>query len=426
MSLLLSFGSFMESVLYILLALVALLVMIMIHELGHYTAGKLLKFKINEFSVGFGKALWSKTKKSGEKISLRLIPLGGYCAFEGEDEDGKENPEAFNNQKPWKRLIVLFMGAFFNLLSGVIFSVICLTCFGYADRIQVTSVNYDHNPYQTQQEWFMEGDIIYGVNDEKTTFVYDKYFTHMIVGYEDTQTFNVNVLRDGKKVVVKANIHYEQLVSITDTNGRVLYALTTSTKNLKNTDYVYYLEHDAEEGIYYLKATNDVNVKYESDTKGVFTIGDLRLKVTNDGLERAMIGIGTKYYRYGFFEALLNAVPFTLGWAWKVLIFVFNLIIGKGLITNLTGPIGTISTMASVSQAHISNFFVLLPMLSANLAVLNLLPVPALDGARMVFVAIEWIFRKPINRKVEGYIHTIGMLVLFAFVIVVDLLHFIL
>ena len=96
------------------------------------------------------------------------------------------------------------------------------------------------------------------------------------------------------------------------------------------------------------------------------------------------------------------------------------------MITNLTGPIGTISTMASVSQAHISNFFVLLPMLSANLAVLNLLPVPALDGARMVFVAIEWIFRKPINRKVEGYIHTIGMLVLFAFVIVVDLLHFIL
>ena len=98
--------------------------MVLIHELGHYVAGKILKFKINEFSIGFGKAIFSKTKKSGEKFSLRIFPLGGYCAFEGENEDGTDNPQAFNNQKPWKRLIVLFMGAFFNFLSAIIFSFI--------------------------------------------------------------------------------------------------------------------------------------------------------------------------------------------------------------------------------------------------------------------------------------------------------------
>ena len=123
---LLSVSSILKYSGYILLAIVVLLFMVMIHELGHYVAGKILKFKINEFSVGFGPKLLQKTKKNGEKITLRALPLGGYCAFEGEDEEGNETPEAFNNQKPWKRLIVLFSGAFFNFLSGIIFSFILL------------------------------------------------------------------------------------------------------------------------------------------------------------------------------------------------------------------------------------------------------------------------------------------------------------
>ena len=113
---LLSIGSAFLQIGYVLLAIVILLFMITIHELGHYTAGKILKFKINEFSVGFGKTLFSKTKKNGEVFSIRLIPLGGYCAFEGEDT-ANENSDSFNAQAPWKRLIVLFSGAFFNFLS---------------------------------------------------------------------------------------------------------------------------------------------------------------------------------------------------------------------------------------------------------------------------------------------------------------------
>ena len=76
--------------LYIILAIVILLLMIVIHEFGHYLAGKILKFKINEFSVGFGPKIFSKKKKNGEVFSLRLIPLGGYCAFEGEIASGED------------------------------------------------------------------------------------------------------------------------------------------------------------------------------------------------------------------------------------------------------------------------------------------------------------------------------------------------
>ena len=85
----------MEYFLYILLAIIVLLAMITIHELGHYIAGKILKFKINEFSIGLGPKIFSKTnKKTGEVFSLRVVPLGGYCAFEGEtdveEEEGEE------------------------------------------------------------------------------------------------------------------------------------------------------------------------------------------------------------------------------------------------------------------------------------------------------------------------------------------------
>ena len=99
-----SFASVMTTIGYIVLAIVVLLVMITIHEAGHYTFGKIFKFKINEFSIGFGKAIFKKKLKSGEDFSIRLVPLGGYCAFAGEDEEDND-PDAFNNKAPWKRLI---------------------------------------------------------------------------------------------------------------------------------------------------------------------------------------------------------------------------------------------------------------------------------------------------------------------------------
>ena len=123
--------------LYILLALVILLVMITVHEFGHYCAGKILGFKINEFAIGFGPKLYSRTKKDGEVFSIRALPLGGFCAFEGEDEDGKSNPQAMNNQPAWKRLIVLLSGVGFNFLFGVLTAAIYLMISDYAPVMMI-------------------------------------------------------------------------------------------------------------------------------------------------------------------------------------------------------------------------------------------------------------------------------------------------
>ena len=121
----------MSTILYILLALLVLLALITVHEFGHYCAGKIFGFKINEFSIGFGPAIFKRKRKDGELFSIRALPLGGYCAFEGEDEDGNETPGSMNSMPAWKRLVVLLSGVTFNFLFGILTAAIYLMVTGY-------------------------------------------------------------------------------------------------------------------------------------------------------------------------------------------------------------------------------------------------------------------------------------------------------
>ena len=107
-----------------LLAIGVFLILIVIHEFGHFIAAKLLGVQVNEFAVGFGPKLFKK--KIGETTySVNLIPLGGYCAMEGEDENS-ENERAFCNKKPWRRFLIVVMGATFNIVAGLIIVAIIL------------------------------------------------------------------------------------------------------------------------------------------------------------------------------------------------------------------------------------------------------------------------------------------------------------
>ncbi|MBE5745844.1 MAG: site-2 protease family protein [Clostridiales bacterium] len=334
-------------VLYILLAVLVLLVMVTIHEFGHYVAGKMLGFKINEFSVGFGPAIFSKKKKNGEIFSLRIIPLGGYCAFDGEDEKS-ESEQSFMKQKPWKRLIVLFFGAFFNFISAIIFSLILLCTVGY-DVPKVTKIVDVNGNIQTELK---QGDIITHIDGVKVSFINGNTFNSLIAKFDSGETFETTVIRDGQKQVIN-------LTMLEDTDGKKL------------------------------------------------------------------LGINIKATPYSFGESLLLCVPFTCVLAWQILALFGQLLTGGLGLAGLGGPITTVTTMATLSMQGISNFLVLLPLIAANLAVFNLLPFPALDGSKMVFTTIEWIRGKPINQKVENWIHTIGLILLFGVVIIADLYHLI-
>ncbi len=369
-----SFASVMTTVGYIALAIVVLLVMITIHEAGHYTFGKIFKFKINEFSIGFGKALFKKKLRSGEDFSIRLVPLGGYCAFAGEDEDDAD-PDAFNNKAPWKRLIVQFGGVFFNFISAIIFAFILLLAFGY-DVPRVSSVN---TAYQDDTV-LRQNDIIREIDGVKVDFV--------------TGNTANNIL----------NRFYENM---TDEEKALGEAVTINDKNYtKYSTLPLTVERDGE--------NVDIMVNFY-----VTNVADDNGKLS----ETIAVGFNTVPYKHSFGEALVRSVPVAAGFAWQVLVFLWMLLTGGIGLSDVGGPLTTISTIAEYSQMNIANLFVFLPFIAANLAVFNLLPIPALDGSRMVFTTIEWIRGKPINRKIEGYIHFGGMVLLFALVIFIDIYH---
>ena len=127
---------------------------------------------------------------------------------------------------------------------------------------------------------------------------------------------------------------------------------------------------------------------------------------------------------YNFFEAVLKAWPFCFYLCGLILSALGGLFTGSTAVSELGGTITAISQMAEISSYGISYFLLLLPLIAMNLAVFNILPIPALDGARAVFVLIEIIFRKPVNRTVEAWIHTVGLFVILGLVIFLDVYHF--
>ncbi|MCH5155969.1 MAG: site-2 protease family protein [Clostridiales bacterium] len=397
---------------FILLSIVILLVMVLIHELGHYTAAKVLGFTVEEFSVGFGPKIISRIRRNGERFSLRALPLGGYCAFYGdemEDEEQpkpaptltdtvKQNDETENAQKqddllsyvmrskieeekaakaddpapvrldksgmvaktfyqhqPWKRIIVLLGGVVFNFLSAIIFALIYIWAVGCpAPQIAEVYTDAQSNPYNALQK----GDIVLAVN------------------------------------------------------GQDITVMTTYNELVQN----------AKEG---------ETLKFKVDRKGkIITVDVQRKKITyeKDGKPAEYVGFGfvsqTTFIKADAAHAFTYCVPYTFKLSWSILGSFGQLITGKVPITSVTGPVGSVKLMADVSKADGRNILILLPLLASNLAMFNLLPFPALDGAQIIFTIIEWIRKKPIKRKIQGMINAIGLMVLLLFVLIVDILSF--
>ena len=368
-----------STILYVILAIFVLLLMILIHETGHYLAGKILKFKINEFSIGFGKAIFSKTNKAGEKFSIRIFPLGGYCAFEGENE-ANTSPQAFNNQKPWKRMIVLFAGAFFNFLSAIIFSFILLVSFGY----DIYQVKENLEIYNTNLQAY---DVIYKVDGKDVNFATNGNLSVLLNNAEDKENIVLTVKR------FNAETGKDEMLDV---------SVALKPKFKQNVDVSSLSEEEKAD------LTNRNIYSFDSDGKLQYTVADLAL------------------YRRPFLEALGGAFSLAIFMAWAVLKSLWLLITFQIPISQIGGTLTTISLIATYTQTSIVNLFILLPLISANLAMFNLLPFPALDGAQMVFTGIEWATKRPIKEKVKGIINACGLIFLLAFVVIVDILHFVL
>ena len=363
---------------YFLVALVCLMLMIIIHELGHYTFGKIFKFKINEFSIGFGPKIFSRTnKKTGEVFSIRPFPLGGFCAFGGEDEESSD-PHDFNNRPVWQRIIVLFAGAGFNFLSA--FLVITIFFAAYGEYFPVVGEVYQHVEYVDDENYQLidgsqalkKGDVILSVDGKMAYSLLEfNKLSELVSG--DKDNVEVVVLRDGKKETLNVVKHY----------------------------YLTYTEKTDENG-------NKYTVENVSKNKGLgMALGSFAPQKLSFG---KALGHGASF---GFDVLRVTG---------KSLKQVFTGSVSVG--ESMGGTATAIYSRAQLVQAGIPAIIYGFCILSVSIGIMNVMPLPALDGSRIVFAIIEGIRRKPINRKIEGTVHFVGLIVLLALAILLDLVHF--
>ena len=325
-----------------LIAILLFVVLIVIHEFGHFIAAKLLGVRVNEFAVGFGPKLFSHQGKE-TKYSVNLIPFGGYCAMEGEDEESSDG-RAFCNKKPWRRFLIVAMGAIFNLLLGLIIIAIILAP---SKAFTSTVIAEFEDGAKSQATGLAVDDKILEVDGRKIYSTYDlSYaFTNVTDGKID-----ITVLRDGEKKLLK-DVTFQ-----TETENDMSY-LTVDFK-------VYGINKTVGS---YIKQTVSTAISY-------------------------------------------CAV------VWRSLI---DLLGGKYGISAVSGPVGVTVAIGSVAKQSLTALLPIMALITINLGLFNLLPVPALDGGRLLFILIEMIIRKPVPQKYESMIHTVGFVVLIAFMVLV-------
>lgn len=321
---------------YIVAAIGILSVIVTAHELGHFIVGRLCGIGVDEFSVGFGpKLLQRRGKKT--LYSLRLLPLGGYCRFTGEDAED-DAPDAFNNQPVWKRFVTTLAGATMNFVLGYVLTVVIVLGFGLPTLLpQVDSFSPD---MPAEAAGLMVGDKIESVDGEPIEFSLDGY-----------------------------------------------YAMSAALN-----------AHDL-----------DRPVRIGVERGGEHLVYEFGLRKMEDGSHRIGIVLARERVRPGPGEGLIYSgqrIAYVMGSMVEMLRdLVFK---GEGL-GDVSGPVGIIGYVSEQMQEGVDVVLDLVILISLNLGIMNLLPLPALDGGRLVFLLVEGIRRKPVSRDKEGMVHLIGL-----------------
>lgn len=347
---------------FIVIAIIAFGVLIGIHEFGHFIAAKSLGVKVNEFSIGMGPAIFKRQK--GETLyALRILPIGGYCAMEGEDEE-TDDPRCFSRQRGWKKIIILAAGSFMNFLLGL---VLVLVIFSQAAGFNAPVISgfTENNPYEGENA-LQVGDEIYSVDGHRI------YFTgnfSLYLSRNSSQVYDIVVIRDGERVELNdfAMKPYEQA------DGSTAYGLSFSVveANLGNTlKYSWYTTIDFVRQVWLALSDLVGGLMGLDDMAGVVGIVDMINDVGSETAQNEGVGI-----------ALMD-----IGY--------------------------------------------LVAFIAVNLAVMNMLPIPALDGGRIVGLLlttlIERITRKKLNPKYEAWINGVGMVLLLLLIAVItfkDIFH---
>lgn len=335
-----------------ILAIILFCIMIFPHELGHFLVAKKCGVQVNEFAFGMGPAIWKK-KKGETLFAIRLFPIGGFCAMEGEDgevdeegnlivhdENNPPNPRAFCNKKPIQKIAVLFAGSFMNLVCAFLILSIAIGSMGFL----TTTIGEVSGP--AEEAGIQAGDIVVEINYQK------------IKNWSDISEI------------------------MADSNGE---KVTISVKHTKNSNGIRDIE---------------VTPKYiESE-------------------DRYIVGITSKVGHSPIKAVAAGGVA-----TWNTVKLMFQsldmIFSGQASMDDISGPVGIVQLVDETSNEGAFPFAFLMALICVNLAVINLLPLPALDGGRIIFVLYSWITGKPVSQKVEGTIHFIGIVLLLALAVVI-------
>jgi len=337
----------------ILIAFLVFGLLIFVHELGHFVAAKLSGIQVNEFALGMGPKIISFVR--GEtRYSLRLFPVGGFCAMEGQDgEDGEsDNPRAFGRVKIWKRFVTLSAGSAMNFALGFILLIILSA---NLSLIATNEVAMFHES-ATSNQWLMERDVITRVNGSRVRTLND-------IEYEFFRSrdgvVDLEVMRAGERV---------QLSGVT----------------------------------FQMHEIDGISV-----------------------MIRDFWVVGVPPSTAG--DIISNAANWTVSVVRMVWGSLIDLATGRFGFNQISGPIGVTTAIGDAVATGLEtsvrdgilNLMLFVSFITVNLGIFNLLPFPALDGGRIMFLGIEGIRRKPVPVKFETAVNAVGFLLLIVLIVAV-------
>ena len=421
----------------IIIALFILGIVIAFHEFGHFIIAKSRGITVREFSIGMGPKLLG-VEKGGTNYCLRLFPIGGACVM-GEDEmAGPEDLNAFNNKTVWERIAVIFAGPFFNFVLAFFFAVIIIGIVGY-DPAYVMSVN-EYHPAQTQAG-LVPGDIIKEFNGKKIHLGRELATDLMYRELDGSPVTLVYERRDSEGNETEYKVEY--VPEYTETYMMGFY-YTTSDPNadavinsviegypmanagLQEGDIILSVDGELIENVGELATYLTQNPPGKEE----MTIAYLRGNETFEAMitpqfESAGYSLGFTFnYNYrektNVFGVISNSFYEVKYWIVSTVKSIGLLITGNVSTNEIGGPVRIVDEIGNVVEESKSDgiLYVILNLLnwcillSANLGVMNLLPIPALDGGRLLFLFLEVVRGKPIAKEKEGMVHMIGIILL--------------
>lgn len=418
----------------ILIAIIIFSAIILIHELGHFLLAKLNGISVTEFSLGMGPRLFS-VQKGETRYSVKLLPFGGSCAMVGEDTAEEELPGSFNAAPVWGRISVVAAGPVFNFILAFILSVIIVGFVGY-DPAEIVEVQQDSAASEAGLE---AGDVITEYNGYHVDLAKDLYVYSYLNSLKEGETVTLKVRRDGetKEIQYTPDVSVRYLLGFNRSDASsmtvesLIEGMPLEAAGLQPGDTITAINGtevaDGEAYDAYLQehplSDEPVEITYVRDGldyTATITPQEYRTPVLgfsyNLGYQKAN---GLEVLKYGTLE-----VKYMIR---TTLLSLKQLVTGGLGFKDLSGPVGVVDAIGTTYEESKSegalmlwmNMLNMAVLLSANLGVMNLLPLPALDGGRLVFLIVEAVRRKPINREIEGMVHFAGLMLLMALMVVV-------